>query len=1200
MDMITDDNDNDDDDDDDDDDNNNNNNSIENKKKKKDRRNQLYYRYLTLYGASLTKTEKSKDHFGSIVVPSLKPSANTTTISESVPRHRSDSPRVARQYTAETIKAGNTRRREDEQQKQEDEIWKSRSEEIKDSIGKKNWQQAIKIIDGALPHIKLKEYQLKFLKRKLSILDKNICSITHADQAVTTSTSTTNENYQVTYLETLTSIVHLDGSVVNPWTDAATQKCMQRLMGDADVKKELWYRWQIEHIDSRLPHKEKKITDERVKDYEPDEWQVQFLNAIDRNESCLIVAPTSSGKTYASHYVIDSVLKTSDNGICVYVGPTKALVNQVYAVLYSRFATKDYSFGIFTRDFRLNVSNCRVLCTVPQCLQILLLSPSPEHQKLCNKIKYVIFDEVHCMSHDDSWETCMRLLDSPLIGLSATVNNGRTIQEWLTYIERRRYELKEASSVRRVRLIVSHKRLTDLHKYLYSKKQLHPIHPIGLMDSERLIKSGSIPNDLLLSPKETMQLYDAIKKADNFKYIPSLEHYFHDDWIIERDKFDTYSKLVCKQFNQMIQDKNFTLINSITSHLSTDLVKNDYPQPIELHNLVIDFVLTLEKNNQLPCIVFTDSRRLCKNMTEFIGGYFKTKETEIRESTSFQEEIELIKKKKRKFDRLNNLCDDKLTKEQRETLNTEREAAQLSAIEQRKLAGILPDCTLITRSPTDIESQFLERVDDQANFEFLEHMERGVAYHHAGVNKSQRTAIEALFRSGYLKVIFSTATLASGIHMPCKTVAFVKDSIWLDALYYRQASGRAGRRGFDLQGNVVFLNIPLLKIGHLTIAPVPDIYSHFPSTVTFLLRLLHLFTKSSTKENDQTVYIRSLIALECPLSLSLNNQHMATLIQIQTKFHCLYTLDFLYRLNLIDASGKLIGLGSLMTHLLPYEPANLLLSYLIEKNLFSNEDLQEDHDKQIVMVLSYLFTHLPVYADEAIYQDLMGKRRDEKYNSMLLLPGKDRISPAFRQGLNAYNNLVLFVYEQYFINVINQLRKQFPHVEQCLPLSNINFKTSDIYDPGTFEYQLHYHYTWQEKTFLTPFSGVSGISNDDYLNKYNSLSYDLAYDLDISSQIIPYFEIDNIYRCNSYAYDFYNHGSKTDIINENLIPLGDIYTVLNDFRLVLKRFEKALRIIDKKIDQSNDLETYKFFKLLHTEIKQVTKKYVKNFEKTNF
>ncbi|CAF4195820.1 unnamed protein product, partial [Rotaria magnacalcarata] len=92
--------------------------------------------------------------------------------------------------------------------------------------------------------------------------------------------------------------------------------------------------------------------------------------------------------------------------------------------------------------------------------------------------------------------------------------------------------------------------------------------------------------------------------------------------------------------------------------------------------------------------------------------------------------------------------------------------------------------------------------------------------------------------------------------MPTKTVAFVRDSIYLDALQYRQSSGRAGRRGFDVQGHVVFVDIPLSKVSHLITSAIPNIRAHFPTSVTFLLRLLHL---CSNAKDSQDAINRSLI-----------------------------------------------------------------------------------------------------------------------------------------------------------------------------------------------------------------------------------------------------------------------------------------------------------------------------------------------------
>ncbi len=96
--------------------------------------------------------------------------------------------------------------------------------------------------------------------------------------------------------------------------------------------------------------------------------------------------------------------------------------------------------------------------------------------------------------------------------------------------------------------------------------------------------------------------------------------------------------------------------------------------------------------------------------------------------------------------------------------------------------------------------------------DWLAALRRGVAAHHAGLLPAFKEVTEELFAAGLIRAVFATETLALGINMPARTVVIEKLDKWngeshaaLTAGEYTQLTGRAGRRGIDVEGHAVVL-----------------------------------------------------------------------------------------------------------------------------------------------------------------------------------------------------------------------------------------------------------------------------------------------------------------------------------------------------------------------------------------------------------
>ncbi len=142
--------------------------------------------------------------------------------------------------------------------------------------------------------------------------------------------------------------------------------------------------------------------------------------------------------------------------------------------------------------------------------------------------------------------------------------------------------------------------------------------------------------------------------------------------------------------------------------------------------------------------------------------------------------------------------------------------------------------------------------------DFLDGLTRGVAAHHAGLLPTFKQVVEELFVRGLVKAVFATETLALGINMPARTVVLEKLTKFngethadITAGEYTQLTGRAGRRGLDVEGHAVVLWQPGTdprELAGLASTRTYPLRSSFRPSYNMAVNLVHQFGRSRARE----------------------------------------------------------------------------------------------------------------------------------------------------------------------------------------------------------------------------------------------------------------------------------------------------------------------------------------------------------------
>ncbi|MBC9954591.1 DEAD/DEAH box helicase [Leucobacter sp. cx-42] len=142
--------------------------------------------------------------------------------------------------------------------------------------------------------------------------------------------------------------------------------------------------------------------------------------------------------------------------------------------------------------------------------------------------------------------------------------------------------------------------------------------------------------------------------------------------------------------------------------------------------------------------------------------------------------------------------------------------------------------------------------------DWISGLERGIAAHHAGLLPAFKSAVEELFQRRLVKIVFATETLALGINMPARAVAIERldkfngeQRVPLTSGEFTQLTGRAGRRGIDVEGHAVVVwqdGLNVEELSQLAGARSFPVKSSFRPTPNMAVNLLERLTVEQAQD----------------------------------------------------------------------------------------------------------------------------------------------------------------------------------------------------------------------------------------------------------------------------------------------------------------------------------------------------------------
>ena len=686
-----------------------------------------------------------------------------------------------------------------------------------------------------------------------------------------------------------------------------------------------------------------------------DDWQKNVIDKIYQGLSVLVKAPTSSGKTFVA--MATGIIHKK----ILYVCPAKPVAYQVGA----NFIKMGYKVHFLVENHsQLSYdSKTNIFIGTPDIIEDNLI-------KIPNDFDYAVFDEIHTLGLWKSYENIIKCIDCNFLALSATIENIEYLKDLFS----------EIHPNKRIDYIEYKKRFINQQRWIYMNNKIEKVHPCVCLETDNFNNFDMItftPHDCNRLYEEIDDIFDEIYEddeelEDRIDTI-SPDKYFTEEKLLTLDDTKEYETFLKRQIRELYKDYPKQI----------EELKFRFEKKVEINETIDDIIPFLNdcrRNECLPLLYFHTDERVSREI--FLKIYeLLNREEElnypyhyvilekkndiyndyIEKRDIYSSNIKIKTKdsyteKKEKLERFDRDAKDKYISIMMDFYDTCINKCRGTENENVKIKNLTEELTKFIENP-DLRSQDIYKKHPKYCYTKGEPMSgleikviRREIKNATGLNISYENPVFQLLKRGiglYIKtmpdvynwilqklmserklgVIISDRTLCLGIDLPIRSVVL---SGYKNPEYttsdYLQMSGRAGRRGLDDRGNIIFHNVKnYLELMKGSLPKLELIEGGVYDTYNIVTKINHrINTKNIVEKCDIDCsqkleklmwslrgykeckeFINKCIRLEKKLFMEIESDREYKLIEIISELLLKDEIMICYKKNKIEDSGEL-------------------------------------------------------------------------------------------------------------------------------------------------------------------------------------------------------------------------------------------------------------------------------------------------------